>query len=98
MVEGTGALDALGRSREHTKGSWWQLFATGIIFSIITGLLFMAASIASIVISIFLPLAVTIFPAVMSVLITPIFLIGRTVTYIDLRIREGYSLDDMAAR
>ena len=92
MVEGTSAIAALGRSREHTKGSWWRLFGIGII---IISALYVAVFIASISIS-FFPFADTIFIAVTSVVITPIVLIGGTATYIDLRIREGYSLDDMA--
>ena len=96
MVEGTGAIAALGRSREHTKGSWWLLLGIGIIFFIIVGVLYVAAFIPSGVINELFPFAGTIFLAVVSALITPIIPIGGTVTYIDLRIRQGHSLDDMA--
>ena len=36
VIEGMGGIDALKRSRQLTKGSWWRLFGIGIVFTLLT--------------------------------------------------------------
>ena len=98
MVEHRGPIEALGRSRELVRGSWWRVFGIGIVFSFLLVALFIPGLIASAILEFFNePLGTLVF-TLSSVVVFPLFSISSTLVYIDLRVRkEGYSLETMAA-
>jgi hypothetical protein len=91
MVEGFRAISALGRSSDLVKGSWWRVF-------FVTALLYLMVSIIRVI-----PMAIIFLRArsfqtgdiisltidtIFNILLNPIFMIGQTVLYFDLRIRK----------
>ena len=93
MIEGKGSIAALGRSMELVRGSWWRVFGIGVVFALI--LLATSKVVSELGDIILIGLIV---PAVATVLVLPILLIGRTLVYLDLRVRkEGYTLDALAS-
>ena len=93
MIEGRGAIAALGRSMELVRGSWWRVFGIVVVFVLI--LLGTSKVVLELGYTISIGLIV---PAVATVLVLPILLIGRTLVYLDLRVRkEGYTLGALAS-
>ena len=106
MIEGMGPLRAVGRSRELVKGFWWRLFGIGIVYVIMIIGLVIAALIPVGILSVGLlssggeglEFAIDILASVAVALIWPVFTIGRTLVYLDLRVRtEGYTVADLVA-
>ena len=103
VIEGRDGVAALKRSRELTLGSWWRLFAIGIVFTLLVvaaaipvGIVLGIASLAS-------SLVIDVGSAVLAALVTPVFYVGSVLVYVDLRVRnEGYGTqalaDDLARR
>jgi hypothetical protein len=86
LLEGLGPLAALSRSSALVKRNWWRVMNMTIIIGIIT-----------VGISIILGRIPTIGPTLGSILSTPVFVIGITLLYYDLRVRkEEYNLDSLA--
>ncbi len=98
MIERKAAVAALGRSRELVRGSWWRVFGIGVTFvGIILGL-FLVGLIPSVIVWNINEDLGNILLTVVSVLVAPIFFVGRTLVYLDLRARkEGYSLEALAS-
>ena len=100
VIENKGVFAALGRSRELVRGSWWRVLGIGLVFV----LLVVAAVVTLVVASNFIglqlspgPLAFAIVGGVIGALLTPVYYIGSTLLYIDLRVRnEGYDLQALA--
>ena len=87
LLERLGPLAAMSRSSALVKRNWWRVMNMTIIIGIIT-----------VGISIILGTVPTIGPTLGSILSTPIFAIGITLLYYDLRVRkEEYNLDLLAA-
>jgi hypothetical protein len=87
LLERLGPLAAMSRSSALVKRNWWRVMNMTIIIGIIT-----------VGISIILGTVPTIGPTLGSVLSTPVFAIGITLLYYDLRVRkEEYDLDLLAA-
>lgn len=109
MAEGKGPIEALGRSWNLTKGSFWRTFGIFLVVAILTFLVQLVPS--SILTAVLLvPLArgaepdlvqqqllSTVVTALTSVLTTPFQLVAFTLMYFDLRIRkEGFDLEQQA--
>ncbi len=92
VIEGRG-LSALGRSADLVSKNWWRVFGILVVYVVI---LF-----AGMVTSGFVlinPFLATIWAATVGTVLTPVVLIGRTLVYLDLRVRkEDYSLDVLEA-
>lgn len=87
LLERLGPLAAMLRSSALVKRNWWRVMNMTIIIGIIT-----------VGISIILGTVPTIGPTLGSILSTPVFAIGITLLYYDLRVRkEEYNLDLLAA-
>ena len=87
VIEGKGPISALGRSRELTVGSWWRLFGIGIVFILLL--------IPLQIVSNLMPHAIV--STVISALALPIFYVGGTLVYVDLRVRkENYDIQALA--
>ena len=99
MLEGKrGPRQALGRSHQLTRGSWWRLFGIGIVFIILLMVTGSVAIIPGSIASIFSSAVGIVLIALGQSVVLPIGYIGATLVYFDLRARkEGYSLAEMAA-
>ena len=98
MVEGKGPIPALGRSRELVRGTWWRVFGIAVVFGLMSLGLLIAGAIPAVIIGFFSPLDASVLLTVVSVLVVPVFAIGRTLLYLDLRVRkEGYTRDALAS-
>ena len=98
MLEGKDAINALERSRQLVRGSWWRIFGIGIVFVLIAIGLSIAASIPGLIISVVSPLVGSIYSTAVQALLLPIIYIGAALVYFDLRVRkEGYTLEAMAS-
>jgi len=87
LLERLGPLAAMLRSSALVKRNWWRVMNMTIIVGGIT-----------VGISIILGTVPTIGPTLGSILSTPVFAIGITLLYYDLRVRkEEYNLDSLAA-
>jgi hypothetical protein len=86
LLEGVNPLVAISRSTALVRNNWWRV----LHMTIAVGLITMA-------ISLIIGALPTIGPALGNILSTPIFTIGITLLYYDLRARkEEYDLDDLA--
>ena len=98
MLEGKGPLEALSRSRELVRGSWWRTFGIGIVFVIILLILNIVAGIPGSIASAASGEAGGVLLIIGQSLVMPLGFIGATLVYFDLRIRkEGYTLETMAS-
>ncbi|WP_010497620.1 hypothetical protein [Paenibacillus elgii] len=92
-----GAPSSLGRSWRLTKGNFWRIFGIYFVLSIIYGV-FMMGTYALLIAVFKLSLLGQLIYIVMTLLITPIYMIPYAVTYFDLRVRnEGADLEQMLA-
>jgi hypothetical protein len=86
LLEGLGPIAALSRSSDLVNGNWWRVLGIMVVVGIIT------TAIGAILWKI--PEVGEIIGSVLSI---PIFAIGGTLLYYDLRVRkEGYSLESLA--
>jgi hypothetical protein len=86
LLEGVNPLVAISRSTALVRNSWWRVLHMTIAVGFIT-----------VAISLIMGAVPTIGPALGNILSTPIFTIGITLLYYDLRARkEEYNLDDLA--
>ena len=98
MVEGRGPIAALKRSRELVRGSWWRVFGIGVVFALLLSGLSILGLIAAAIMAIVSPILGEFVLLAATALITPIFFIGRTLVYLDLRVRkEGYTLGGLVS-
>ena len=97
MIEGRGSLEALGRSRDLVRGTWWRVFVIGLVYLLIFFTLGIGVSIPGAFASPYSPAAGAILLTIGAILIMPLGFIGATVVYLDLRVRkEEYSLEMLA--
>jgi hypothetical protein len=107
LVEGSGPVRALGRSRRLVKGRWWGTIAVAIVgyllvfivgsalTALIVGVAFASPSQSTVTGFVFTTLSTTLGTA----LTTPAVAAFATVLYIDLRVRkEGFDLMLLAQR
>lgn len=98
IFEGMSAVDALRRSRDLVRGSWWRLFGIGIVYVLLGLALLIPGGIAVVIFGAVSPALATVVLGLVGALITPIFSIGSVLVYVDLRVRkEGYNLDTLAS-
>jgi len=96
IIEGKGPIGALNRSKALIRGSWWRVFGIGIVFTLLMVGITIVGGITFDIILLFSPFLGVIGFFVFSVLMIPIA-IGRTLLYIDLRVRkEDYGLEQLA--
>ena len=112
MIEGTHNLSALRRSYEVVKGSWWRVFGIGVVYvTLAVGFLIVTSypilrifftgpeagpDLATLLVT--PSVEARIFFGILSVLIWSFVLIGRTILYLDLRVRkDAYTLSRLAA-
>jgi len=101
VIERASVGEAFRRSTALVRGSWWRVFAIGIVLYILVGILTILGS--------GLAQAVThlggsgdralgtVISAVVRILVTPIQLVALTLLYYDLRIRkEGFDIEHLA--
>ena len=97
MVERTGPMAALWRSRDLVKGSYWRLFMIGMTYTLLLVTLGLVTLVLSGLFGALNAFLGSLVGAVLSALAGPFFSIGKTLVYLDLRIRkEGYAADDLA--
>ena len=99
MLEGRkGPRNALRRSGELVRGSWWRVFGIGIVFVLLLIIINTGASIPGFIASDSSPIVGAALISLAGAVVTPIGFIGATLVYFDLRIRkEGYTLETMAS-
>ena len=109
VIEGTWGLDALRRSRDLVQSGFWRILGTWIVLTLLVGLAAQAVALPLVIVcGIALGLgeaSQTLVHAItqgigsaMSLLLTPITIIGTVLLYYDTRIRkEGFDLQVMAA-
>ena len=103
VFEGMGGIDALGRSRQLTRGSRWRLFGIGVVFTLLMMAIGIVGGGVSFVLVFISPTLLAIGLVVTAALAIPIYYVGSVLVYVDLRVRkEGYTLqalsDDVARR
>ena len=103
VIENKSTFDALRRSHELVKSSWWRVFGIGVVFILLAIALLIPAIIASVIVGFINAVLSNVVLGVAVALVTPVVYIGSTLLYIDLRVRrEGYGLqglaDDLARR
>jgi hypothetical protein len=88
-LERLGPIDALSRSSELVQGSWWRIFGILLALTLIFFIIFLAGT--------YLTAGPLLNTIIVVILATPIFAIGQTLLYYDVRLRkEGYSLESLA--
>ena len=99
MLEGRkGPRNALRRSGELVRGSWWRVFGIGIVFVLLLIIINTGASIPGFIASDSSPIVGAVLISLAGAVVTPIGFIGATLVYFDLRIRkEGYTLETMSS-
>ena len=98
IIEGEDPISALGRSYGLVKGTWWRVFGIGVVFVLVLITLSIVGGIPALVVASINPVTGALLSAVVSSLILPVFLIGRTLVYFDLRARkERYTLEVLAS-
>ena len=98
MVEGKGPIQALGRSRELVKGTWWRVFGIAVVFVLMSFGLFVVGAIPAAIIGFFSSSVGGVLFTAVSILVVPIFSIARTLLYLDLRVRkESYTGQALAS-
>ena len=86
LLENVNPLAAISRSTSLVRNNWWRVLYMTIAVGLIT-----------VAISLIIGAVPTIGPALGNILSTPVFTIGITLLYYDLRVRkEEYGLDDLA--
>jgi hypothetical protein len=96
IIEGKGSIGALGRSNALVKGSWWRVFGIGVVFTLLMFGIIIVGGISFSIVLLFSPFLSVVGIFVFSALMIPVA-IGRTLVYIDLRVRnEDYSLEQLA--
>lgn len=92
-----GARSSLSRSWKLTKGNFWRIFGIYFVLSIIYSV-FMLGTYALLIAVFKMSLLGQLIYIVLTLLITPIYMIPYAVTYFDLRVRnEGADLEQMLA-
>lgn len=107
VVEQLGPIAAIRRSFKLAWSRFWPLLGTGIVFSLMTGVLSMiiigpvsfAAAITTALTASFIPTAVSsLLQWAVTSIIVPFTMVGLTLIYFDTRVRrEGYDLELMVA-
>ena len=98
IIERKGPIDALTRSRQVVRGSWWRVFGIGIVFVLlIVAISFVVAIPAVILFGFPDEVLGDVFITLGGALLTPLGYVGATLVYFDLRVRkEGYTLETLA--
>lgn len=98
MLEGKGAVEALGRSHQLIGGSWWRVFGIMIVFTLIVLAISVPLNLFAAVGAIISPIVSSLLSAMVGAAILPVAFITSSLLYIDLRVRrEGLSLEMLEA-
>ena len=99
IIEGKrGPREALGRSHELVRGSWWRVFGIGVVFVVLIAIVGLVASIPGSIAANYNSPAGSILLSIFGSAVTPIGFIGSALVYFDLRVRnETYTLGTMAS-
>ncbi len=99
IIEGRkGPREALGRSHELVRGSWWRVFGIAVVFVVLLVIVGLVASVPGSIAANYNPIAGSVLLSVFGSAVTPMGFIGAALVYFDLRIRnEGYTLGTMAS-
>lgn len=98
MVEGKKPIEALMRSLELVRGTWWRVFGIGVAFAALLVASASALALPGVLLSLKYRLAGDLLVTITGVLVTPLVYIGATLVYFDLRVRkENYTLDTLAS-
>lgn len=103
VLEGLSGLSALRRSYNLVKGAWWRVAGVIFVLSLLSWVIQFALSIPAMIIGVIgialpvlapsLALISRTLQAFVSVVITPLIVIGTTLLYFDQRVRkEGFDL------
>jgi hypothetical protein len=98
MVEKTGPMAALWRSRDLVRGSYWRIIGIAVVYTVIV----LALSVISLLITgLFANSSVVLGGCAgvgLSAVAAPITWIGKTLVYFDLRVRkENYTMNRLAS-
>ena len=87
MLEGLGPREAISRSSELVRGTWWRVFGILIVLGLMTAVI---SGLLNLVLS-FVP---EVRGTVANIVSTPLTMIGTILLYFDLRVRAGeYNLE-----
>lgn len=85
-LDGRGAVASLSRSANLVEGNWWRVLGIMLVLGIIT--------LAINLVAWMIPVAGTLIGSILS---TPVYTVGITLLYYDLRVRkEEYALESLA--
>ncbi len=97
MVERSGPMAALWRSRDLVRGSYWRVFKIGMTYTLLVVALGLVTLVLSGLFGALSAFLGSLVAAVLSAVAGPFFSIAKTLIYLDLRIRkEGYTTGDLA--
>jgi hypothetical protein len=97
MLDGSGPMAALWRSRDLVRGSYWRILGIGLVYTLVLVGLVMVALVVSGFFTYFGTFVASVVGGVLTAMAGPVLSIGRTLVYLDLRVRkEGYTMDDLA--
>ena len=98
MLEGYQGVEALGRSRELVRGSWWRVFGIGLLLLLVIVAVTALISIPGFALAGLSENVGQFYFSAVAVVTMPIMPIGGTLMYFDLRVRkEGYTLAQLQA-
>ena len=97
MIEGGGPVSALGRSFRLVRGSRWRVLGIGIVFVLISLGIAVGMSIAVAIVGAISEPVGSLVSTIGQALLAPLWYIGLTIVYFDLRTRrEGLTVDSLA--
>jgi len=97
VIDRTSATGAISRSINLVRGSWWRVLGIGIVFVLATGLITLVLQIPAAIIGVANETTGEVISAAVASVVAPIIPIGRTLLYLDLRVRkENLTLDRLA--
>ena len=88
ILEDKGAIDALARSANLVKDTWWRIFGIGIFFTIIVLIVSVGFSIPGTIIGFANSSIGNLLTLIAGVIVLPISHIATTLVYFDLRTRK----------
>lgn len=91
MLEGLGAREAISRSSDLVRGTWWRVFGIIIVLAVI-------AAVISGLLNLILFFVPEVRGTVANIISSPLTMIGTILLYFDLRLRAGeYTIEMLEA-